>query len=192
MTGAAKTKSKDQRLSLERSRGWTLGLILSLLAMVGLLAANTMVVDSKTRPAQARDGGEIVETGIVPANVKVEGSGPPIVLVDGFGAALYWWDEIAPALRQQPGDPHRPDRPWRDRGAGLRLCDRTAGLARLGRAQDARCRPLQPYRPFHGWRGGDGGGGSQSGKGRAPGADRTHRPSPARRSTSGRSLPSRR
>lgn len=98
MTDAAKTKSKGQRLSLKRSRGWSLGLILSLLAMVGLLAVNTVVVDSKTRPAEARDGGQIVETGIVPANVKVEGTGAPIVLIHGFGAALDWWDEIAPAL----------------------------------------------------------------------------------------------
>ncbi|MGH6824652.1 alpha/beta fold hydrolase [Methyloceanibacter sp.] len=65
---------------------------------MALLAVNTVVVDSRTRPAEARDGGEIVETGIVPANVKVEGVGPPIVLIHGFGAALDWWDEIAPAL----------------------------------------------------------------------------------------------
>jgi pimeloyl-ACP methyl ester carboxylesterase len=78
-------------LSLKRSRGWFLGLILSLLAVVGLLAANTVIVDSTTRPAQARDGGEIIETGIVPANVKVEGSGAPIVLIHGFGAVLDWW-----------------------------------------------------------------------------------------------------
>jgi pimeloyl-ACP methyl ester carboxylesterase len=63
-----------------------------------LLAANTVVVDSKTRPAQDRDGGEIIETGVVPANVKIEGNGPPLVLIHGFGAALDWWDEIAPAL----------------------------------------------------------------------------------------------
>ena len=39
-----------------------------------------------------------METGVVPANVKVEGEGPPIVLIHGFGAALDWWDEIAPRL----------------------------------------------------------------------------------------------
>ncbi len=80
------------------SRGWSIGLVLALLAVVGLLAANTVVVDWRTRPAEARDGGEIVDTGVVPANVKVEGSGPPIVLIHGFGAALDWWDEIAPTL----------------------------------------------------------------------------------------------
>jgi pimeloyl-ACP methyl ester carboxylesterase len=30
--------------------------------------------------------------------VKVEGSGSPIVLIHGFGAAIDWWDEIAPTL----------------------------------------------------------------------------------------------
>jgi pimeloyl-ACP methyl ester carboxylesterase len=37
-----------------------------------------------------------METGLVPANVEVEGEGPPIVLIHGFGAALDLWDEIAP------------------------------------------------------------------------------------------------
>jgi pimeloyl-ACP methyl ester carboxylesterase len=67
-------------------------------AVVALLAANTVAVDFRTRPAEARDVGEIVEIGIVPANVKVEGSSPPLVLIHGFGAALDWWDDIAPAL----------------------------------------------------------------------------------------------
>ncbi len=35
---------------------------------------------------------------IVPANVKVEGSDPAIVLIYGFGAAIDWWDDVAPAL----------------------------------------------------------------------------------------------
>jgi pimeloyl-ACP methyl ester carboxylesterase len=33
-----------------------------------------------------------------PANVKVEGAGTPIVLIHGFGAAIDWWDDVAPAL----------------------------------------------------------------------------------------------
>jgi pimeloyl-ACP methyl ester carboxylesterase len=63
-----------------------------------LLAANTYWVDSQTRAAAARDGGHIVETGVVPANVKVEGSGAAIVLIHGFSAAIDWWDDIAPEL----------------------------------------------------------------------------------------------
>ncbi len=63
-----------------------------------LLAVNTFWVDSQTRAAAPRDGGNIVSTGVVPANVKVEGTGPTIVLVHGFGGALDWWDDIAPSL----------------------------------------------------------------------------------------------
>jgi len=62
------------------------------------LAFNTFAVNSKTRAAVARSGGLVMETGVVPANVKVEGEGPPIVLIHGFSAALDWWDDIAPAL----------------------------------------------------------------------------------------------
>jgi pimeloyl-ACP methyl ester carboxylesterase len=46
----------------------------------------------------ARDGGAIIDTGIVPANVEIEGRGPPIVLIHGFCAAIDWWDNIVPAL----------------------------------------------------------------------------------------------
>jgi len=62
------------------------------------LAANTFWVDAQTRRAAARDGGAIIDTPVVPANVQVQGSGPAIVLIHGFGAAIDWWDEIAPAL----------------------------------------------------------------------------------------------
>src|SRR5262245_52980486 len=68
------------------------------LALAVALAANTVAVDAVTRAAAARNGGSVMETGVVPANVKVEGDGPPIVLIHGFGAALDWWDEIAPRL----------------------------------------------------------------------------------------------
>ena len=52
----------------------------------------------ETRPAAPRDGGAIFDTAVVPANVRIEGSGPTILMLHGFGAAIDWWDEIAPAL----------------------------------------------------------------------------------------------
>ena len=62
------------------------------------LAANAVWVDLETRPAAARDGGAIFDTAVVPANVRIEGSGPPILFLHGFGAAIDWWDDVAPAL----------------------------------------------------------------------------------------------
>jgi len=62
------------------------------------LLANMVLVDRETRPATARDGGSLVKTDIVPANVKIEGNGSPIILIHGFSAALDWWDDIAPDL----------------------------------------------------------------------------------------------
>ena len=67
-------------------------------ALAFALAANTIAVDQVTRASIARSGGGVMETGVVPTNVKVEGEGPPTVLIHGFGAALDWWDEIAPRL----------------------------------------------------------------------------------------------
>jgi pimeloyl-ACP methyl ester carboxylesterase len=74
-------------------------LIVLILAAVALaLLVNAMLVGAKTRPAAARTGGHLIETGVVTANVRVEGEGAPIVLIHGFGAALDWWDAIAPEL----------------------------------------------------------------------------------------------
>lgn len=72
--------------------------VVVVLTVAAALALNAMLVDIETRPAMARSGGTLMETDIVTANVKVEGEGPPIVLIHGFGAALDWWDWIAPAL----------------------------------------------------------------------------------------------
>ena len=68
------------------------------LTVAAALAVNAMLVGLETRPAVARSGGSLMETAVVTANVKVEGEGSPIVLIHGFGAALDWWDAIAPAL----------------------------------------------------------------------------------------------
>jgi pimeloyl-ACP methyl ester carboxylesterase len=62
------------------------------------LFVNALWVDSQTRGAAQRDGGQIIGTSVVPANVKVEGTGVPIVLIHGFGAAIDWWDNVAPKL----------------------------------------------------------------------------------------------
>jgi pimeloyl-ACP methyl ester carboxylesterase len=62
------------------------------------LAANAVWVDLVTRPAAPRDGGAIFDTAVVPANVRIEGTGPTILLLHGFGAAIDWWDDVAPAL----------------------------------------------------------------------------------------------
>jgi pimeloyl-ACP methyl ester carboxylesterase len=70
--------------------------ILALIAAA--LAANTFIVDSRTRSALSRSSGRIVETPVVAANVADSGTGPTIVMIHGFGAAIDWWDEIAPAL----------------------------------------------------------------------------------------------
>lgn len=85
--------------------GWLMGRVLTVIAVVlaaaAALAVNAMLVDLQTRPAMARDGGTLMETAVVTANVKVEGEGPPIVLIHGFGAALDWWDRIAPELARE-------------------------------------------------------------------------------------------
>ena len=44
------------------------------------LAANSVWVTLATRPAAPRDGGAIFDTPVVAANVRIEGSGPTILL----------------------------------------------------------------------------------------------------------------
>jgi pimeloyl-ACP methyl ester carboxylesterase len=77
---------------------WRLWSVLACALIVLLLVGNAYVVDAKTRSAMARDGDGILDTPVVEANVKVEGDGHPIVLIHGFGAAMDWWDDIAPTL----------------------------------------------------------------------------------------------
>jgi len=81
-----------------RKFGPLVATILATLAVALALAVNAIIVDRDTRVAAPRDGGYLVETDIVQANVKVEGSGPPIVMIHGFSAALDWWDSMVPDL----------------------------------------------------------------------------------------------
>ncbi len=102
-------------------------------AVLVALAINAWWVDSQTRAAAPRDGGVIIDTPIVPANVKVEGQGPAVLLIHGFGAAIDWWDKIAPGLAAN----HRVIRVDLIGHGGTaaplnRLFNRTAGRACLG------------------------------------------------------------
>ncbi len=74
-----------------------IGCAVVLFVCVALLV-NTLWVDSFTRAAAPRDGGTILQTGIEPANVKVEGHGSTLLLLHGYGGAIDWWDDVSPAL----------------------------------------------------------------------------------------------
>ncbi|HEY1749016.1 MAG TPA: alpha/beta fold hydrolase [Xanthobacteraceae bacterium] len=86
----AKTIRERRRVWL-----WLCGLIAAPLLIIFV---NAVAVDSETRPAAPRDGGKLIDTGLVKANVKVQGTGPPILLIHGFAAAIDWWDAIAAVL----------------------------------------------------------------------------------------------
>jgi pimeloyl-ACP methyl ester carboxylesterase len=75
--------------------GWCVAAVVAALAA---LLANWRIVDARVRNAQPRDGGKLIETDIVTANVKVEGAGRTIVMVHGFSAAIGWWDAISDDL----------------------------------------------------------------------------------------------
>jgi len=72
--------------------------VVLLLFIPALVLANMVWVDGVTRTAAPRDGGRLVATPRIEANVRVEGEGPPLVLIHGFAASLGWWDQIAPDL----------------------------------------------------------------------------------------------
>jgi pimeloyl-ACP methyl ester carboxylesterase len=67
-----------------------------LAACIAALFVNARCVDSQTRPAMARDGGQLIDAGGIVANVKAEGTGQAIVLI--HGAAIDWWDDVTPEL----------------------------------------------------------------------------------------------
>jgi len=71
---------------------------IGLIAIVAALIGNKVWVDSRARPASPREGGRLIGTHVEPANVKVTGEGPAILLLHGFGAAIDWWDDVASSL----------------------------------------------------------------------------------------------
>jgi pimeloyl-ACP methyl ester carboxylesterase len=86
------------------SRVWKI-LIGLVVAIVVLLAINTLVVDGETKDAEVTvDGGRILtlpggdvqvtDTG-EPASAR---AGAPIVLIHCFGCSLRWWDSMVPPL----------------------------------------------------------------------------------------------
>ena len=79
-------------------RRWLLWVVLAVAAVAALLAANTYLMDSRTRAAAPRDGGNIVDTKVRAGERQDRGECPPIVMIHGFSEAIDWWDEIAPTL----------------------------------------------------------------------------------------------
>ena len=82
-------------LGRPRLSGWG---IAAVLVTGAALLANWRIVGAKVRNAAPREGGKLIETEIVTANVKVEGAGPTIVMIHGFSAAIGWWDPISDDL----------------------------------------------------------------------------------------------
>ena len=85
-------------------RGWKI-LIALLVALVAVLAVNTLVVDGETKDAGVNvDGGRILS--LPGGEIQVTDTGPPaspgagapIVLIHCFGCSLRWWDSMVPLL----------------------------------------------------------------------------------------------
>jgi pimeloyl-ACP methyl ester carboxylesterase len=90
------------------ARGWKI-LIAVVVAIVVLLALNTVVTDRQTKPAEATvEGGRIVslpggDLQVVDASPRAPEArqGGPIVLVHCFACAIDWWDAMRPRLERR-------------------------------------------------------------------------------------------
>ncbi|MFI5506412.1 alpha/beta fold hydrolase [Mycobacterium sp. NPDC051804] len=71
--------------------------------LVAALVVNAFLVARATRPAQAFDGGRVLELDGPDLNVKE--FGPPgdraVVLLHGYSASVEWWNRVAAALPDQ-------------------------------------------------------------------------------------------
>jgi pimeloyl-ACP methyl ester carboxylesterase len=82
-------------------------LIAFFVVLAALLAINTVVIGSETKPAGVTaEGGEIVELDSVDMQIVDEpasGRGPegaPIVLLHCYACSLHWWDEFVPLVNE--------------------------------------------------------------------------------------------
>ncbi len=87
-------------------RGWKI-LLVAMVVLAALLAINTVVIDSETKPAEVTtEGGEILELNSVDLQVvdqPATGPGPegaPIVLLHCYACSLHWWDEFVPLINE--------------------------------------------------------------------------------------------
>src|SRR6185437_14238788 len=76
---------------------------IAVVLVVAALVVNTFLVSRATRPAEAFDGGRVVELDGPDLNVKE--FGPPgdraVVLLHGYSASVEWWDRVAAAMPDQ-------------------------------------------------------------------------------------------
>ena len=81
---------------------WRIIAIASVIVVAALLV-NAFLVSIATRPAQAFDGGRVLELDGPDLNVKE--FGPPgdraVVLLHGYSASVQWWNRVAAALPGQ-------------------------------------------------------------------------------------------
>ena len=88
-------------------RGTKVGIGVAL-ALIALLAINTMVVNDETKAAEVTiEGGRILELPRGGMQIYEQGpeqpgaAGTPIVLLHCYGCSLHWWDAMAPILAER-------------------------------------------------------------------------------------------
>ncbi|MGO4444312.1 alpha/beta fold hydrolase [Mycobacterium sp. 2YAF39] len=76
---------------------------IAIAVVVAALVVNALVVTRSTRPAEAFDGGRVLELDGPDLNVKEFGpaSDRAVVLLHGYSASVQWWDRVAAALPGQ-------------------------------------------------------------------------------------------
>jgi pimeloyl-ACP methyl ester carboxylesterase len=81
---------------------WRISVIAAVVVVTALLV-NAFLVARATRPAQAFDGGRVVELDGPDLNIKEFGSpgDRAVVLLHGYSASVQWWDRVAAALPAQ-------------------------------------------------------------------------------------------
>jgi 2-succinyl-6-hydroxy-2,4-cyclohexadiene-1-carboxylate synthase len=73
---------------------------IAIAVVVAALVVNALVVSRSTRPAEAFDGGRVLDLDGPDVNVKEFGpaSDRAVVLLHGYSASVEWWDRVAAAL----------------------------------------------------------------------------------------------